>query len=474
MSIPTFPCYVGNQPRYINAELAVADKYTGEVIARVPKASPVVIDEAIGLAAAAAPAMRRLAACDRQAVLTHCATRIRQRADELIAWLCNEAGKPLRDSRGEVARLINTFSTAAAEVGRFCGEMVPLDAIERGRGFRGMVRRVPIGPCSFITPWNFPLNLVAHKIAPALAVGCPFVLKPSSRTPVSALLLGEILAETTLPPGAFSILPCDRDGAELFVVDERLKFLSFTGSPQAGWALKARAGKKRVTLELGGNAGCIVDADADLHDAVARITAGAFCQSGQTCISVQRVFIHRSVYESCRDRLVAAAQALVVGDPRDEATFVGPLISDEAAELLEQRVREAVAAGARLLCGGERQGRLFAPTLLENVPPSLAISCREAFGPVAVLAPFDAFSEALAAVNDSDYGLQAGVFTNTLAHAMLAWDELEVGGVMINEAPTWRVDNMPYGGVKESGQGREGVRYAMEEMTEPRLLALRV
>jgi acyl-CoA reductase-like NAD-dependent aldehyde dehydrogenase len=353
------------------------------------------------------------------------------------------------------------------------GEVMPLDISARARGYRGMWKRVPIGPCSFIAPFNFPLNLVAHKVAPALAVGCPFVLKPASATPVGALVIAEVLAETDLPLGAFSVLPCRRDGAELFTVDERLKLLSFTGSPAVGWDLKARAGKKKVVLELGGNAGVIVDADADLDDAVERIRVGAFYQSGQSCISVQRILVHASRYDAFRERFVAGVRGLRSGNPRDEETFIGPMISEQEAERLHGWIEEAVAAGARLLCGGTREGAMLAATVLENVPPSADVCRQEAFGPVAVLSSFERFDDALATVNDSAFGLQAGIFTRDLYKAQQAWDELDVGGILIGDAPSWRVDNMPYGGVKDSGLGREGVRFAMEDMTEIRLLVVR-
>jgi acyl-CoA reductase-like NAD-dependent aldehyde dehydrogenase len=337
-----------------------------------------------------------------------------------------------------------------------------------------MWRRVPVGPCSFISPFNFPLNLAAPKMAPAIAAGCPFVLKPASMTPVGALLIGEILAETGLPPGAFSILPCRRDGADLFTTDERLELLSFTGSPEVGWALKARAGKKKVVLELGGNAAVVVDETGnDLADVVERIVFGAFYQSGQSCIGVQRIVVHEAVYDELRDRLVAATEALVMGDPKDERTFIGPMIAEEEAVRLHAWIESAVARGARRLCGGRREGAMLEATLLEDVPAGEPVVCKEAFGPVAVLSRFRDFDAALAQVNDSVYGLQAGVFTRDLYRAHRAWDALEVGGVVIGDVPSFRADHMPYGGVKESGFGREGVRFAMEDMTEIRLLLVR-
>ena len=403
----------------------------------------------------------------------HCVRAFEQRAEELAQSLCVEAGKPIKDARGEVLRLIDTFRIAAEESVRMNGEVMNLEISPRARGYRGMFVRVPIGACSFISPFNFPLNLAAHKIAPAIAAGCPFVLKPASRTPVGALIIGEVLAETDLPKGAFSILPCHRDGADLFATDDRLKLLSFTGSPDVGWKLKARAGKKKVVLELGGNAACIVDQDADLDDAVARLVFGAFYQSGQSCIGVQRILIHDAIYDETKARLVAETRRLVSGDPKEESTFIGPMISTSEAERLESWITAAIEAGGTLLCGGTRDGAMLEATLLEGVPRDQDLCAREAFGPVAVLSRVTSFTEAIREVNDSVFGLQAGVFTRDLYHAQRAWDELEVGGVIVGDVPSWRVDNMPYGGVKDSGLGREGVRFAMEDMTEIRNLVIR-
>jgi acyl-CoA reductase-like NAD-dependent aldehyde dehydrogenase len=471
---PQYPYWLAGEPRAPNQDLEVRDKYSGEVATRVAMADGAAIDAAIGAAVEAAEPMRRLASYERQAVLTHCVRRFRERAEELAMSLCIEAGKPIKDSRGEVTRLIDTFRIAAEEAPRIHGEVLPMDITPRARAYTGMWKRVPVGPCSFISPFNFPLNLAAHKIAPALAVGCPFVLKPASLTPVGALLIGEILAETELPRGAFSILPCRRDGAERFTTDDRLKLLSFTGSPEVGWDLKARAGKKRVVLELGGNAAVVVDETGnDLADAVERIVFGAFYQSGQSCIGVQRILAHEAVYGDLRDRLVAATRKLVMGDPKDERTFIGPMISESEAKRLHGWIESAVARGAKLLCGGKRQGAMLEATLLEDVPPSEEVVCKEAFGPVAVLSRFRDFDTALAQVNDSVFGLQTGVFTRDLYRAQCAWDTLEVGGVLIGDVPSFRVDHMPYGGVKDSGLGREGVRFAMEDMTEIRLLVVR-
>ena len=467
-----YPLYLANAAQQPNTDLAVLDKYTGQVATRVALADAKTIDAAIGAAVEAAEPMARMAAYERQAVLAHCVTRFQERSDELAYALCVEAGKPIRDARGEVGRLIDTFRIAAEESVRITGEIQPLDISPRARGYQGMWKRVPIGPCSFISPFNFPLNLAAHKIAPALAVGCPFVMKPASRTPLGAIIIGEVLAETKLPKGAFSILRTSRDGADLFTTDDRLKLLSFTGSPEVGWDLKARAGKKKVVLELGGNAAVIIDADADLDDAVER-TVGAFYQSGQSCIGVQRIIIHESIYDDFKSRLVAKTKTLIAGDPHKEETFIGPMIDVKEAARLDTWIQEAVGQGAKLLCGGKREGSMLEATLLEGVDRHAKLYREEAFGPVAVLSRFTDFEAALDEVNDSKFGLQAGIFTRDLYKMLRAWDRLEVGGVVIGDVPSYRVDNMPYGGVKDSGLGREGIRFAIEDMTEIRNLVIR-
>ena len=468
-----YPYYLANQAIYANQDLVVTDKYTGAIATRVALADATVIDQAIAAAVQAQVPMAKMAAYERQHVLDHCVLRFRERAEELAQSLCIEAGKPIKDARGEVTRLIDTFRIASEECTRIHGETMTLDISPRAKGYRGMTKRVPIGACSFISPFNFPLNLAAHKVAPAIAAGCPFILKPASFTPIGALIIGEVLAETALPVGAFSILPCARDGADLFTTDERLKLLSFTGSPEVGWQLKAKAGKKKVTLELGGNAACIVDADANIDDAVQRLVFGAFYQSGQSCISVQRILIHASIYETVKAKLVAATQKLVMGNPQEENTFIGPMISAKEAERLHTWITEAVDQGASLLCGGQREGAMLAATLLENVPETTHLYREEAFGPAAILSSFTDFDDALAQVNNSRFGLQAGIFTRDIYKAHKAWDTLEVGGVVIGDVPSWRVDHMPYGGVKDSGLGREGIRYAIEDMTEIRLLVVR-
>lgn len=470
-----YPYFLANRAVQANTDLEVTDKYTGEIATRVAQADAKTILEAIDAAVRSQKALRGFRPYQRKAVLEHCVKRFRERFEEMAQALCIEAGKPIKDSRGEVSRLIDTFQVGAEEAVRVHGEVMDLEISARARGYRGFWKRVPIGPCSLISPFNFPLNLAAHKIAPAIAAGCPWVMKPASRTPIGAIIIGEVLAETDLPAGSFSILPCHRDGADLFTTDERFKLLSFTGSPGVGWDLKARAGKKKVVLELGGNAGCIVDEDQGqrLDHVAERLVFGAFYQSGQSCISVQRILIHRSLYAALREKLVARVSALVHGDPRNEDTFIGPMISEGEAKRLHGWIEAARAAGANILTGGTREGAMLRATLIEGADRKLDVACQEAFGPVALIEPFDDFEAALERVDDSMFGLQAGIFTDSIARAMHAWDVLDVGGVVIGDVPSWRVDNMPYGGVKDSGLGREGVRFAIEDMTEIRMFVVK-
>ena len=469
-----YPYYLNNKAVFANEALEVTDKYTGEVATRCALADAAAIDEGIAGAVRATEPMAKMPSYEKKAVLEHCVTRFKERFDELAMALCIEAGKPINDAEGEVTRLIDTFQIAAEESTRMHGELQALDISPRAKGYQGMWKRVPIGPCSFISPFNFPLNLAAHKIAPALAVGCPFVMKPASRTPLGAIIMGEVLAETDLPEGAFSILACSRDGADLFTVDDRLKLLSFTGSPGVGWDLKARCGKKKVVLELGGNAAVVVDADTkDLDDAVNRIIFGAFYQSGQSCIGVQRIMIHEDIYDVMKAKLVAKTATLIKGDPKQRETFIGPMISESEATRLHGWIDAAAAAGGTILCGGTRDGAMLDATLMENVPLNQDLCVEEAFGPAAVLQKFSSWDDAISMVNDSKFGLQAGIFTRDFYKVQQAWDEMEVGGVVVGDVPSYRVDNMPYGGVKDSGIGREGIVFAMEDMTEIRNLVIR-
>ena len=470
----SYPYYLANKPVAANTDLEVLDKYSGKRATRVAFADGPTVRKAIVAAYKAREAMASFPPDARRDVLEHCVRRFGERSEELALALCIEAGKPIRDARGEVTRLIDTFRIAAGEATRIDGEVIELQISKNTRGYRGMIKHVPIGPCAFITPFNFPLNLVAHKVAPAIAAGCPFVLKPAPKTPIGALIIGEVLAETDLPKGAFSILPCSNEDAGLLVEDERIALLSFTGG-LVGWELKARAGRKKVTLELGGNAACIIDADpgATLDHVVERLVFGAYYQSGQSCISVQRIYAHAEIHDKLRRKLKAAVGKLRMGNPRDEAVFIGPMIDEAAAIRVESWIAAAVKAGAKQLVGGKRQGNMLPAALLERVPHASDLYRKEAFGPVAMLESFDDFDDAVARVNDSEFGLQAGVFTGTLAHALRAWDRLEVGGVIVGDVPSFRVDNMPYGGIKHSGLGREGVRHAIQDMTEPRLLVIR-
>jgi len=474
MLAKSYPYYLANKPVAANTDLVVLDKYSGKKATKVAFADRAAVRKAVVAAHKAREAMAAFPPDARRDVLEHCVKRFSERSQELALALCIEAGKPIHDARGEVTRLIDTFRIAAGEATRIDGEVLELQISPRTRGYRGMVKRVPVGACAFITPFNFPLNLVAHKVAPAIAAGCPFVLKPAAKTPIGALIIGEVLAETDLPKGAFSILPCSNDDAGVLVEDERIALLSFTGG-LVGWDLKARAGRKKVTLELGGNAACIVDADPGqpLDAVVERLVFGAYYQSGQSCIGVQRIYAHAAIYDKLRKKLKTAVAKLRMGDPRDEKTFIGPMIDEAAAQRVDAWMDDAVKGGAKALVRGKRKGNMLPAALLENVPRDCDLYRKEAFGPVAFLEPFDDFDDVIARVNDSDFGLQAGVFTGELAHAMQAWDGLEVGGVIVGDVPSFRVDNMPYGGVKLSGIGREGVRSAIADMTEPRLLVLR-
>ena len=430
------------------------------------------VEEAIVAAERAFELTRRLPAFERSAILRRISEGIKARREEIARLIALEAGKPIRDSLAETDRAVLTFRLGAEEAERLVGEAIPLDINPASRGRWGITRRFPIGPVLGISPFNFPLNLAAHKIAPALAVGNTIVLKPPSRDPLTMLAVAEIIAESGALEGSVSILPMTRELGDRIVEDERFKLLSFTGSPAVGWRLKARAGKKKVVLELGGNAGVIVDRTADLDWTVRRMLVGAYTYAGQVCISVQRVFIHEAIWEDFLGRFVTGAEALKVGDPLDPETDVGPMVDDAAAARTQRWVDEAVAMGGRVLTGGRADGRYFAPTVLTDTPAEAQICSNEAFAPVVVAFPFTDFSAAVAGVNESFYGLQTGVFTNDLEHAWEAFEELVVGGVIVNDVPTYRVDHMPYGGVKDSGLGREGVRYAIEEMTDRRILVL--
>jgi len=466
------PFLIGNQWRQTATTVSIRNPYNGQPVADVCLAGKAEADEAITRAVEACPAMRRLPAHARAEALLKIAGRLSDRMDEIACTMTAESGKPISDAKREVGRSVQTFTIAAEEAKRIPGDIIPMDLTPGMDHHLSLARRFPIGPVLGITPFNFPLNLVAHKLAPCLAAGNPMVLKPAPQTPLTSLLLAEVVLEAGLPPGALSVVPCENAVAEQMVTDDRFKVLSFTGSAPVGWMLKAKSGKKRVLLELGGNAGVIVEPDADLDVAAARCAAGGYAYSGQTCISVQRVFVHESVYDRFVERFVARVKTLTTGDPAEEKTVIGPLIDEAAAKRVEQWIQEAAAQGARVLTGGKRAGAVVEATVLADVTPAMKVSCREVFGPVVTVSRYTDFSAALASLNESDYGLQAGVFTRDIDRIFRAYRELEVGAVLANEIPTFRAEHMPYGGVKDSGLGREGIRYAIEEMTELKLLVL--
>jgi len=450
--------------------IEVHSPYDDALVAVVHRAGPKEIEQAIAAAVEAFQVTRKLPSWKRAEVLMKVSQGIAARREELARTIALEAGKPIRTARLEVDRAAFTFQVASEESKRMYGEVVPLDWLPGNEGRVGQVMHVPLGPIVGIAPFNFPLNLVAHKVAPALAAGNPIILRPASATPVSALKLGEIILESGWPEGGYAVVTSATKDAAPLVEDPRIKLLTFTGSPAVGWALKARAGMKRVTLELGGNAGVIVHDDADLKYAAERVAWGGFSFAGQSCISVQRVYVAQNVYEDFVDDLVPRVKTLVVGDPLDEKTDVGPMIDAGAAERLEGWVQEAKAGGAAILAGGSRKGTLFAPTLLASLEESMSISCQEAFGPIVGLYPYKDVYQAIKNVDNSEFGLQAGIFTNDLNIVQKAFDEIQVGGLMVNDVSTFRIDHMPYGGVKQSGMGREGLRYAIEEMSEMKLL----
>ncbi|HET6379567.1 MAG TPA: aldehyde dehydrogenase family protein [candidate division Zixibacteria bacterium] len=468
---PTVPIYLAGEFVEAGTPLEVRNPASGELVATTFQAGPEELERATVAAVEAFQQTCRLASYQRRDVLAHVAQRISEEADELADLLTAESGKPIKDARGEVARASLTFRTAGEEALRITGEWLPLDWNAANRGRSGIVRRYPIGPVAGISPFNFPLNLAAHKVAPAIAAGCSIVLKPPSKDPLVMLRVARYLDETDLPAGAVSILPMDRPTGDAMVGDERFKLLSFTGSPSVGWKMKAAAGKKKVVLELGGNAGAVVDETADLDWAVSRLVFGAFAYAGQVCISVQRIYVVEAIWDAFVERFTAAVRQVKVGDPRDPATDLGPMVDRAAVERTREWVNEALERGARALVGGEPDGQFYPPTVLVDVPKDARVCGEEVFAPVVNLFPVPDFATALREINDSRFGLQCGLFTNDLERTLTAHDELEVGGVIVNDIPTWRIDPMPYGGVKDSGLGREGLRYSIEDMTEPRLLA---
>src|SRR5437868_2159067 len=454
------------------ASSEIKSPYDGSRVGVVTLAGPRQIEQAIVAAVRAFQLTRKMPVFERQRILRSISIKISERREQFARTMALEAGKPIKTARAEVDRAIFTFSVAAEEAARIGGEYLPLDLQEFTAGRWGIVRRYPVGPIAAITPFNFPLNLVAHKVAPAIASGCTIVLKPAPQTPLTALMLAEVVQESGWPAGGLNVIPTTNEDAALIVADDRLKMLSFTGSSAVGWKLKANSGKKKVTLELGGNAAAIIHSDTDLDFAAERCAVAGFSYSGQSCISVQRILVHKPVFDGFLQKFVERTKKLKTGNPLDESTDIGPLIRQSDAERATKWVQEAIAAGARMLLGGGRKGSVVDPTILTGTRAEMKVNCEEVFAPVKTVEPYEDFGDALARVNGSPYGLQAGLFTNDVRLIFRAYDELEVGGLIVGDVPTFRIDHMPYGGVKDSGLGREGLRYAIEEMTEPRLLAM--
>ena len=467
-----YKLFINGQWKESRAVKEIKSPYDRSVVGKVHFAEKEQVEEALAASDNAFQKTRRLSSYERSLVLQKIAAGIKAHREELARSIAQQSGKIIRDSRAEVDRAVMTFTIASEEAKRIGGELLPLDLNAATAGRWGLVRRFPVGVVTAITPFNFPLNLVAHKVAPALAVGNTLVLRPASQVPITSLLLGAIIKETDYPCGGFNVLPAGYKESEILLTDDVVKKVTFTGRPAVGWELKKKAFQKKVTLELGGNAAVVVEPDADLEFAIPRIVTGSFSYSGQICISIQRIFLHETIYDRFMAEFITRTQKLKLGDPLDEATDIGPMINLESARQTEEWIEEAVGMGARVVCGGKREGAMFEPTILEEVLPDLRISWLEAFAPVAIVYPYSDFSKALEAVNYSIYGLQAGVFTRDLKKTFEAYESLDVGGVIVNDIPTFRIDHMPYGGIKSSGFGREGIRYAIEEMTELKLLAL--
>jgi acyl-CoA reductase-like NAD-dependent aldehyde dehydrogenase len=468
----TYPVLIGGKTRETDEKADVLFPYTGEVYARVCQAGAPDLDDALAAAVTGFEKMKRLSSYERSKILDRLADEIRRRADDLVHAMVMEGGKTKKFATAEAARAEMTVRTSAEEARRIYGEILPLDWSDDTKHRTGYLMRFPVGPVLGIVPFNFPLNLACHKLAPAIAAGNSIILKPSSATPISSLLLGEMALASGAPAEAINVVPCPGELAEIMVRDPRVAFLSFTGSCAVGWHLKEIAGRKRIGLELGGNAAVIVHEDANIDFAASRIATGGFLNAGQICISVQRVLIHRSVFEETVSKILASVRSLKVGDPREPSTDVGPMIDQGKAGEAYQKVQEAVSQGAKVLLGGTYEGRLFSPTILEHTTPDMRVNREEVFAPVISVIPYDNFDEALRIANESDFGLQVGIFTQNVNRVMRAFEEMNVGGVIINDIPSFRVDHMPYGGVRGSGTGREGPRYAIEEMTELRLLVI--
>lgn len=465
-----YKIYAGGEFIETETTVDIINPSDNQVFAHVFFATAEILEDAIVSAIKAEKSMSELPIYERSKILTQLADGLIEHHEEFATLIAMEAGKPIKYALGEVDRASQTFLIAAEECKRIEGEYMRLDWTEAGAGKEAWIKRYPIGLVAGISPFNFPLNLTAHKIAPAIASGNPIVLKPASKTSVSILRFAELIDKTNLPEGGISILPLSRELGDVLVTDERIKLLSFTGSPEVGWAMKARAGKKKVLLELGGNAGVYVAKTADVKNAVDRCVMGGFAYSGQVCIHVQRIYVEKSIFNQFTTSFVECTERLTFGDTLDPDTDISAMIDEDNAKRVEEWVDDAVSQGAKILCGGVRSGNYYPPTILTNTKNQMKVCALEIFGPVVCLEPVEDLSNAISMINDSRYGLQAGIFTNEISEMNRAFNELEVGGVIINDVPTFRVDHMPYGGVKDSGLGREGVKFAIEEMTEPRLL----
>ncbi|MEN3039286.1 MAG: aldehyde dehydrogenase family protein [Candidatus Kryptonium sp.] len=470
--VPEYKFFINGEWRTSPRKIQITNPFNNQTVGEVYLASPDDLEDAVISAQSAFEKTRVLPSYKRSEILEFISNEISKRREEFAEMITKEMGKPILFSRAEVDRAIFTFKIASEEAKRINGEIIPLDLASHSEKRLGFVKRFPIGVILAITPFNFPLNLVAHKVAPAIASGNSIILKPSSQAPIVSVMLAEIIEKSGYPVGGFNLVPCKSDEIELLVRDERIKMVTFTGSADVGWKLKNIAGKKRVTLELGGNAAVVVEPDANLDFAIKRIALGSFGQAGQSCIAVQRIYVHKDIYTEFEKKFVEETKSLKVGNPFEPDTIVGPLVDESAAIKTEAWVNEAVQNGAKILTGGKRNGTFYEPTILIDVKPDMKVSCQEVFAPVVTLEKYNTFEEAIEKVNNSRYGLQAGVFTNDIKKIFYAYEKIEVGGVIINDYPTYRIDHMPYGGVKDSGFGREGLRYAIEEMTELKLMVL--
>jgi glyceraldehyde-3-phosphate dehydrogenase (NADP+) len=466
----TYPVCIGGLFKELSDNIEVRNPYNNQLIANCSLAGTKELEESILAAQSAEKEMETMPSFRRQEILNGIANRMQIEREHLASLLAQEAGKPIKYALGEVDRAIQTFLVAAEESKRLPSEYLSLDWTPAGEGKEGLVKYFPVGIVSGISPFNFPLNLAVHKIAPAIAAGCPIILKPARSTPLSTLELARIAYSTSLLKGALSILPMDRVAGNQLVTDPRFKLLTFTGSPQVGWKMKELAGKKKVVLELGGNAGVIITKTANIDKALLKCTGGAFAYSGQVCIHTQRIYIHETIFETFIEKMAEQTRILKIGDPLDPSTDISAMIDEGNALRVEEWVNEAINGGARIIAGGKRKGSIFEPTIITGSRPEMKVCSHEVFGPVVVVEPYSHFEEAIDAINDSPFGLQAGVFTNQIDEEIFAFNNLKVGGVIINDVPTFRVDHMPYGGIKESGLGREGVKYAIHDMMEPRLL----